>query len=197
MLKCFNYLKKQISLLIEYAGAKFEGIVEDKRYDDKKHNQITLRFSEVKRILGCEIENVQCIQILDKLGFKLLGSNETAAKFEVPGFRKDDVYREIDLIEEISRINGYDKITPTLTLPSNSNMIDINIEQKYISKINNIFLGNGFFEAKSSSLIGKSILEEYSFPYDYEKSLNVINAQSEDFSMLRQSLLPNALNYLK
>lgn len=191
---CKNALYRAISLLIEYAGAKFEGIVEDKRYDDKL-NQITLRFSEVKRILGCEIENVQCIQILDKLGFKLLGSNETAAKFEVPGFRKDDVYREIDLIEEISRINGYDKITPTL--PSNSNIIDINIEQKYISKINNIFLGNGFFEAKSSSLIGKSILEEYSFPYDYEKSVNVINAQSEDFSMLRQSLLPNALNYLK
>ncbi|UKI41693.1 MAG: hypothetical protein L6V95_01085 [Candidatus Melainabacteria bacterium] len=50
---------------------------------------------------------------------------------------------------------------------------------------------------KSSSLIGKSLLEEYSFPFDFEKSVSVINAQSEDFSMLRQSLLPNALNYLK
>lgn len=191
---CKNALYRAISLLIEHADAKFEGIVEDKKYNDKL-NQITLRFNEVKRILGCEIESGKCIQILDKLGFKLLGSNEIAAKFEVPGFRQDDVYREIDLIEEISRINGYDKIPATL--PSNSNMIDVNPEQKYISKINNILLGSGFFEAKSSSLIGKSLLEEYSFPFDFEKSVSVINAQSEDFSMLRQSLLPNALNYLK
>ncbi len=191
---CQKALYRAISLLIEHAEAKFEGIVEDKKYEDKL-NQITLRFNEIKRILGCEIENTRCIEILDKLGFKLLGSNETAAKFEVPGFRQDDVYREIDLIEEIARINGYDKIVPTL--PSNSNSIDINLEQKCISKINDIFLGNGFFEAKSSSLIGKSLLEEYSFPYDFEKSVSVINAQSEDFSLLRQSLLPNALNYLK
>ncbi len=191
---CKNALFRAIFLILQHTNAKFEGIVEDKKYNDKL-NQITLRFNEVKRILGCEIESGRCIQILDKLGFKLLGSNETAAKFEVPGFRKDDVYREIDLIEEISRINGYDKITPTL--PANYNMIDINIEQKYISKINNIFLGNGFFEAKSSSLIGQTLLEEYSFPYNFEQSVNVINAQSEDFSLLRQSLLPNALNYLK
>ncbi|UKI42881.1 MAG: phenylalanine--tRNA ligase subunit beta [Candidatus Melainabacteria bacterium] len=142
---CKNALYRAISLLIEHADAKFEGIVEDKKYNDKL-NQITLRFNEVKRILGCEIESGKCIQILDKLGFKLLGSNEIAAKFEVPGFRQDDVYREIDLIEEISRINGYDKIPATL--PSNSNMIDVNPEQKYISKINNILLGSGFFEAK-------------------------------------------------
>ena len=194
LFSCKEALNRAISLLIKYANAKYQGIVEDKKYDENP-NKITLRFSEIKRILGCEIKKDLCIQILDKLGFKLLEVNDTCARFEVPGYRQNDIYREIDLIEEISRIYGYNKIPSTL--PASSNIIDVNIENEYLSKINNIFLGSGFFEAKSSSLIGKALLNEYCFPYDYEKSVSVINAQSEDFTLLRQSLIPNALNYLK
>ncbi len=187
-------LNRAIQLLIEYADAKFEGVVKTENCDFKKL-EITLRFNELKRVLGCEIEASVAINILEKLGFTLLGKNSQAAKFQVPGFRISDVTREIDLIEEVARIYGYDKIEPTL--PSKTQQISIDREEKIIEKINNMLLGNGISEAVSSSLIGEPLLKEFSIDYKKEEAVRVKNAQSEDFCMLRQSLVANMFQYLK
>lgn len=95
--------------------------------------EITLRYAQIKRILGCEIAPEKCISILEKLGFQKLGGNDSAAKFLVPSFRAYDVTREIDLIEEIARINGYDKITPTL--PNKNQTPVISLEEKVLKKL--------------------------------------------------------------
>ena len=58
---------------------------------------------QIKRILGCEIESEKCLSILENLGFEILGKNDMACKVRVPSFRAEDVTRECDLIEEISR----------------------------------------------------------------------------------------------
>lgn len=106
-------LMRAMQLMVELAGAEIEGVVETGK-NKLEPIEITLRYPQIKRMLGVEIAPDRCINILEKLGFKKLGGNETAAKFLVPSFRAYDVTREIDLIEEIARINGYDKITPTL-----------------------------------------------------------------------------------
>ena len=106
-------LMQAVNLLIKYADAKFEGMTECGK-NKKDDIEITLRGSEIKRILGVEIEQDKCVEILQNLGFELLGKNEIAAKFKVPSYRTNDVYREIDLIEEVARIAGYDNIPPTL-----------------------------------------------------------------------------------
>lgn len=187
-------LMRAMQLLSELAEAKIVGIVEDGQNNLEK-TEITLRFSQINRILGCKIENSKCISILEKLGFKVLGKNENAAKFEVPSFRANDVTREIDLIEEIARINGFDKIGPTL--PSKNQSPIISIEEQTLKKINSTLLSSGLNEIITSSLIGEPLLKQFSLTYDDEKAVKVENAQSEEYTMLRQTLIANVLHCMK
>lgn len=187
-------LMRAMQLLAELADAKVVGMVEAGKNELEK-TEITLRFAQVKRILGCEIPGEKCITILEKLGFKVLGKNEIAAKVEVPSFRANDVTREIDLIEEIARINGYDKIAPTL--PSKNQAPVISLEEKTLAKINATLLSSGLNEIVTPSLIGEPLLKQFSLNYDKEKVVMVENPQSEEYTMLRQTLSANVLHCLK
>lgn len=187
-------LMRAMQLLSELADAKVVGVVEAGKNELEK-TEITLRFAQVKRILGCQIPGEKCITILEKLGFKVLGKNENAAKFEVPSFRANDVTREIDLIEEIARINGYDKIAPTL--PSKNQAPVISLEEKTLAKINATLLASGLNEIVTPSLIGEPLLKQFSLNYDKEKVVMVENPQSEEYTMLRQTLAANILHCLK
>ena len=187
-------LMRAMQLLTEYADAEVTGVVETGE-NKLEPTEITLRYAQVKRILGCTIDSEKCITILENLGFKKLGGNESAAKFLVPSFRAYDVTREIDLIEEIARINGYDKIAPTL--PSKNEMPEISLEERVIAKVNRLMQSSGLNEIITSSLIGKSLLDKYMIPFNQEKAAYVENAASEEYSMLRQTLAASVLNVMK
>ena len=187
-------LLRAVELLEKYADAKFEGIVET-GVNKLEPVDITLRFAQIKRLLGCEIESEKCLNILEKLGFEILGKNEAACKVRVPSFRADDVTRECDLIEEISRINGYDKITPTL--PNKTNPPEISQSEKIISRIHNIMLGCGLNEIQTSSLIGEPLLKQFNMTFDKENAIYVENPASEEFAMLRQTMAASMLNCMK
>ena len=187
-------LMRAMQLLVELADADIEGVVEAGK-NKLEPIEITLRYAQVKRVLGCEIASEKCITILEKLGFKKLGGNELAAKFAVPSFRADDVTREIDLIEEIARINGYDKITPTL--PNKNEMPEITLEEKVLKKVHGLMLSSGLDEIVTSSLIGKPLLDRYMQNCDDTKAVKVLNSASEECTMLRQNLAASVLNCLK
>ncbi len=187
-------LMRAMQLLVEYADAKIDGMCQTGS-DENKIEPITLRFSEITRILGIEIPTEKALSILEKLGFKVLGKNEIAAKIEVPSFRADDVYREIDLIEEIARINGYDQVPSTL--PEKNGVPEITLEEKTVSKIHTLMRSCGLNEIVTTSLIGKPLLDQYMMTFDSESAVTVANAASEDYSMLRQNLAANVLNCFK
>lgn len=187
-------LMRAMQLLVEYADAEVVGVVEDGE-NKLESLEITLRYPQIKRILGCEIASDRCDNILKNLGFKKLGGNAAAAKFLVPSFRAYDVTREIDLIEEIARINGYDKISPTL--PAKAQTPTITLEEKVIKRIHELLLSAGLNEIQTSSLIGKPMLDKFKIGYDDENAVKVLNAASEDYSMLRQTLSASVLNCMK
>ncbi len=187
-------LYRSIELLEKYADAEFVGIA--KCGNDKLPAvEITLRSSEIKRILGVEIEQARCIEVLENLGFELLGKNELAAKFKVPSYRYNDVTREIDLIEEISRIEGFDKISPEI--PNISEGADIGFDTRTIKKVNETMLAYGFDEIVTGSLVGKNLCNSYLQPLDDGMSVKVMNPHSEDYTTLRQTLMPNMLDVVK
>ncbi len=187
-------LYRSIELLQKYANAEFCGI--SKTGNDKNENiEITLRNSEIKRIMGIEIEQARSIEILENLGFELLGKNELAAKFKVPSYRVDDVYREIDLIEEISRIDGFDKVTPQI--PNISQGAQISFDTRCIRTINETMLAYGFDEIITSSLVGNNLCNTYLQPLDEDCAIKVQNPHSEDYSTLRQALYPSLLDVVK
>ena len=187
-------LMRAMQLLVELADAEIVGVVEagENRLEPI---EITLRYSQVTKLLGCEIAPERCDSILLNLGFKKLGGNIAAAKFLVPSFRAYDVTREVDLIEEIARINGYDKITPTL--PDKTMAPEISLEEKVIKKIHSLMLSSGLNEIITSSLIGKPLLDKYLISYDDEKAVKVCNPVSEEYTMLRQTLAVSVLNCMK
>lgn len=187
-------LMRAIQLLIELADAKVEGVVEAGK-NKLDPIEITLRYNQVTKLLGCEIAPERCDTILEKLGFKKLGGNVAAAKFQVPSFRAYDVTREVDLIEEIARINGYDKITPTL--PDKMMAPVISLEERVIKKIHNLMLSFGLNEIITTSLIGKPLLDKYQISYDDDKAVKVCNPVSEESTMLRQTLAVSVLNCMK
>lgn len=187
-------LFRAMQLMEEHADAEICGISEtgENKLPDI---EITLRFAQIKRILGTEIPESKCIEILDNLGFKVQGRNTFSAKFKVPEYRINDVTREIDLIEEISRIYGYDKIETTL--PGNMQAAEISEENKIIEKIQDIFTGKGFREIITSSLIGKPLLDKFGIDYNESEAVQVTNPQSDEHSMLRQDLFPSVLWVVK
>ncbi len=187
-------LRRALQLLVEFADAKIEGIVETGSYEVELP-EITLRYSQVNKILGCTIEAFKCQTILEHLGFEYLGGNEIAAKFRVPSFRAADVTREVDLIEEVARIYGYDKIAPTL--PNKTATPVITLEERTKNKLHEIMRAYGLNEMVTSSLIGKPLLKQFDMNYDEENAVCVENPGSEEFTMLRQTMAASMLNCLK
>jgi len=187
-------LMRAMQLLNEYAGAANDGIVET-GINKLEPLEITLRYSQVNKVLGCSIDSCKCDSILERLGFEKLGGNEAAAKFAVPSFRMADVTREIDLIEEIARINGYDKIAPTL--PNKSSTPVITLEERTKKKIHELMLSAGLNELVTPSLIGEPLLKQFDIVYDEANAIKVEYPASEEFTMLRQTMAASLLNCMK
>lgn len=187
-------LMRAMQLLSKYANAKVDGIVETgvNKIDTP---EITLRYNQVSKLLGCTIEASRSNEILERLGFEYLGGNEIAAKYRVPSFRANDVTREVDLIEEVARINGYDKIAPTL--PAKTGTPEITLEERIKTKVHEVLRASGLNEMVTTSLIGKPLLKQYDMVYDEANVIEVEHPQSEEFTMLRQTMAANMLNVLK
>ena len=187
-------LFRAIELLVELADAKVVGISEtgSNMFEECK---VPLRFSQINKVMGAEINPDEACDILERLDFKMVDRNDKEATFVIPGARRVDVYREIDLIEEVARIYGYDRVEATL--PRKTMAPEITFETKVKEKIENLFLGHGFYEAMSSSLIGEPLLKKFGLKYNPEQAVKVKNAQSEDATMLRQTLIVNMLDAFK
>lgn len=187
-------LIRAMNLMEDYAGARIEGIVEtgEGKLPDI---EITLRLSEIKRILGIEIPYNKSVEILQNLGFTLVRKDDFRAHFSVPSFRANDVTREIDLIEEISRIYGYDKIEATRC--KDGTVAQISEDTQSINKIHKLLLSKGLNEAVTSSLIGEPLLKWFGAGYAENQAITVTNPQSDDYAMLRQSLMPSIAQVVK
>ncbi|MHC1736981.1 MAG: phenylalanine--tRNA ligase subunit beta [Ignavibacteriaceae bacterium] len=145
---------------------------------------ITLRFDQIMRILGYTIEKDKIKNILTSLGFAVSSETESDMIVHAPLFRPD-CEREIDLIEEIARIYGYNYIPPV-------ERIAISLEKKnddsaFSAKLKNIFVGLGFNEAYANTLLSERTAKLFGNP------IKMLNPQSIDLSFLRTSLIPGAI----
>jgi phenylalanyl-tRNA synthetase beta chain len=147
--------------------------------------EITLRFNQVKRILGYEVPARKIKDILEKLGFRILAKSDNDIKAAVPSFRPD-IEREIDIIEEVARINGYDNI-PTISKISISlgKRFD---EAQFAENIKTTANALGFYEMINNPLVSS---ERASLTGN---KIPLLNPQSVDMGYLRTSLLPGALD---
>lgn len=187
-------LEKVLCLLKDLADAKVIGLFVTGN-DEFEPLKVDLRFNQVKRILGIDIPKYKCIEILKNLGFKLIDQNADVAKFMVPSYRTQDVSREIDLIEEISRIYGYHEIIETI--PKRTQLPCLPEEDILSKQIKLLLQGSGMNEIITSSLVGYPLLNWCSIPINENSTVKVTNPQSDEYTMLRQSMVPSLLQVIK
>lgn len=147
--------------------------------------KIILRYSTVERILGYRIEKQKIKNILIALGITAEEQNQYELKTTVPSFRPD-IEREIDLIEEIARIHGYDNI-PTISKIAVTLQKRID-ESEFADQLRNVANSLGFFEMINNPLVNKKLASYY------ENPIQILNPQNLDMEFLRNSLLPGALS---
>ena len=152
---------------------------------------VILRLSEVHRILGGNLKAGEIFRILKKLGFELIPEGQGEAQFEVhiPSWRMD-VEREIDLIEEIARLHGYDKFENTL--PAYSGAVIELPNARADATLRQRALALGFNEAVSLSFISHEDAERFSSA----SVLELENPLSTEASVMRTTMAPGMLDML-
>jgi phenylalanyl-tRNA synthetase beta chain len=178
-------------LIVHSGGGELIGDAIDviaKRLDQAP---ITLHMSEVHRILGPSIQAPEIVEILRKLGFDVTPEKTDATEFlvQVPSWRLD-VEREIDVIEEIARLHGYDKFPNTLPAFAGS-VIELPEAEKD-AKLRNSLLALGYNETISLTFISRDDARQFS----PAQAVEVANPISEEASVMRTSGIPAMLNML-
>ncbi|SYZ73193.1 Phenylalanine--tRNA ligase beta subunit [Candidatus Zixiibacteriota bacterium] len=175
-------------LIQKYAGGEiYQGIVDC--YPRKIEPMvIDLRPSRTNKILGTEIARERMQSILEGLEFRVTVKGDDSLTVAVPTFRPD-ITREIDLIEEIARIEGYDKI-PAADRNIGPLFTSILSDDRLRQEIRNIMTAQGYDEICGSGLADPMMLEKVS---PGAGQVRIINPIAEDFSVLQNTIIYSLL----
>jgi len=183
-------------MILESGGGELVGDVVDVVSKPMDQAPVVLHVAEVRRILGGSLDRGEIFRLLKRLGFTLIpegqGDVQDDAQFRVhiPSWRLD-VEREIDVIEEIARLHGYDKFENTLPAYSGAvvelphTTMDATLRQRALAL--------GYNEALSLTFISHADAEKFSAG---TKVLELENPLSEEASVMRTSLAPGMLDML-
>ncbi len=152
--------------------------------------KIKLRVDRVNHLLGTSISKTEIADILNRLEFKTK-IEKNFILVDVPSFRVD-IEREVDLIEEVARIYGFDRIEEEIY----SNIALVKPEnkvEKFNQLLRDIFFGMDYNEVLTQSLINFNWADKFS---DYPV-IKLRNPISEDLGTLRTSLIPGLLQVTK
>ena len=181
-------LDRVCSIIVEIAGGEvLKGIIDN--YPSKIEKiKIQLRQKRINSIIGMEISESKVKDILNRLEFEVKSENKDSIELIVPTFRPD-VEREIDVIEEVARIIGYDNIPPSkhALIPLSTSL---NNNESNNIKLKNMLVGFGFNEIYTNSLMPYDL---WKLSGDNNSPVKVTNPISLDMECLRASLMPRML----
>jgi len=157
----------------------------------QKNKVINLDIKKFKDVIGISISNQEVNKILTSLGFKIKISKKTI-KAEVPSWRPD-ISQDIDLIEELIRVKGFDKIE--LIKPEKSRDKEtLNFKQKLFHLSQRALASKGYMETVTWSFTDSKIDKEFT---KGEKEIKIFNPISSDLNVLRRSIFSNLAIHLK
>lgn len=178
-------VNRAAQLLQELAGAEVLGGEIDLYPVKRKPVSISLRVSRTNAVLGTSLTKKEIVKYLRSLNLVPVSAGKDAIKFRLPSFRYD-IAEEIDLIEEVARVYGYDNIeTKTRT------MVDFSKPMKTWTtedELRRYFIGAGFHE-----ILTYSLQDQSRAGIGGEVPVEVLNPVSAEATALRTSLLPGAL----
>jgi len=158
---------------------------------DQKNKTITLDIEKFKKVVGITISRLEVNKILTSLGCKIKNSKKIL-KVEIPTWRTD-ISQDIDLIEELIRIKGFDKIE--LIEPKKKRVKDtLNFSQKLFHLSQRALASKGYLEAITWSFTDSKIDKQFA---KGETEIKIFNPISSDLDVLRRSVFSNLIIYLK
>jgi len=182
--------QRAAQLILETAGGQLaEGLV-DVQPKAKAEKQITLHFAKSKDLLGVGISHAEQISYLTRLGLAIARQEPGECTFTIPSWRVD-LKRPVDLIEEVGRLYGVDKIPSTPPRGAHgTNEFDAVYDQ--IAEARRILTGLGLNEAQGQTLVSSA-----EFGMRSAASVMLANPLSSDMDVLRPSLLPGLVHSLR
>ncbi len=187
-------LKRAAQLIKDIAGGQISSEIKDVYPNPVKPWTVDINFDNVNRLIGKEIDKDIIVKILQDLGIEVLATSKEGLKLLVPTF-KVDVKREVDIIEEILRVYGYNNIE----IPEKLNS-SVSLRQKPdLERIQNVvadyLVAQGFVEIMNNSLTKSEYIAK-STMLDEDHSVELLNPLSKDLDILRQTLLFGGLEVI-
>jgi phenylalanyl-tRNA synthetase beta chain len=190
-----KYALIRAALLIkEFAGGKITSDVVDIYPKKIEDHQVILNFDNTTRLIGEEIPKEIIKEILTSLDIKINNVTEAGLGMTIPAYR-NDVTREADVIEEILRVYGYNNIKFTEKLNASISANELIEDYQIQNKIGNLLTALGFHEMMGNSLTSPKYVD-LSKALKQEHNVEMLNPLSNDLSVMRQSMLFNALEAL-
>ena len=183
--------QRAAQLILETAGGQSaEGVV-DVYPSPAQPKELTLHFAHSKDLLGVSISHADQVAYLNKLGLETVSQQPGETTFHAPSWRVD-LKREVDLIEEVGRLYGIEKIPSTPPRGAlGSNAFDSVYDQ--IGEVRRILAGLGLNEAQGQTLISKTEVRDI----NETDIVALANPLSSDMDVLRPSLLPGLIHSLR
>ncbi len=178
-------------LITQVAGGRVAKGVVDVYPKKQPLKKVGLRLSRLNKLLGIDVPREKALQILSALHFEPQVQDDMI-NCVVPSWRSD-VYREVDLIEEVARIHGYSKI-PTEEKIS-IEVVPVNERQKIIESVGTYLNGCGFYETINVSFVSNSVAEL--FNEKTNEYLTVKDESRKGANILRQTLIGSLMGVLK
>ncbi|MGE3819371.1 MAG: phenylalanine--tRNA ligase subunit beta [Isosphaeraceae bacterium] len=176
-------------LILETGGGTLHPGVVDLGPRPPQRSGVTLRLDQIPRVLGIAIDRETVERILNALGLVSQGSTADSLRV-VPPSRRSDLDREIDLIEEVARVHGYEHIPVDRAVPLTS--APRAARERVESAVRETLIGQGFDEAMTFSLVADALAEPLE-PGTPAPPLRVEHSARRREGALRQSLVPSLL----
>ncbi len=189
------YAIKRAALLIkELAGGEISSDIIDVYKKTINNWNIRVNYATVNKVTGNEIPADMIKSIVSDLEMKIVEEDDSGLMLEVPTF-KVDVTREIDVIEEILRVYGYNSVETDHHIKSAISYSKKPDNEKITNMVSDLLVAKGFYEAMNNSLTRASYYEKYGFKTD--DNVMILNPLSSELNALRQSLVFGILESIK
>ena len=173
-----------IKMITDIAGGRLVGDIIEHYPNKIEDHYVILRFSKIDQILGTKIHRDKIKEILKSLDIKVLNEITNGVEISVPAYRAD-VTREIDVIEEILRIYGYNKVDAPNKIAFTPIKLYLDNQEALENSWARTLQSNGFYEVMNNSLTAeKNVTPE---------AVKLLNPLSGDLAFMRTSLLQGLL----
>jgi phenylalanyl-tRNA synthetase beta chain len=176
--------------ILEVAGGELADGVLDVGAAAPLRQPVKLRFAQLARILGIEIASAEARRILTALGCVEQAASAAETIVIPPSWRRD-LSREIDLVEEVARVHGYDKIPEDRPAPMAAS--SRSPQDRVLERVRGVLTAAGFDEALTPSAVPEELSAAFS-PWTEEPPLRCSVPVLRRADCLRRSLIPSLLD---